>query len=345
MQSGDGFFTMVTPRLDAVEEVTLTTATAGADSAAQGATQVRFVTQSGTNTYRGTGTSTSGTDAQHEHVLQPAERAAAAQIDGGPVRRQHRRADRDPGSRRRARQGVLLLQLRGVLPAEPGGADAHGPESDSARQGVFTVQRQQPDARVDNLLALAARNGQIARWTRRCGAAPAQMRRGDADDRHVTQLRRTNSIAATTSTRVAGRGVDATRQRRGVDVNLSPTSSADRHLLLAAVQRRPGHAEQRRSDVPRIPGLGAPELVSARSGRARCDRRSVESRQRVLVRLAVVAERLLRHRSADMFTNQDGYILTSRDSRSARQRTSGDAGQHEHPQTAQHAELQHRQQR
>ena len=54
LQSGDGFFTMVTPRLDAVEEVTLTTATAGADSSAQGATQVRFVTKSGTNSYKGT---------------------------------------------------------------------------------------------------------------------------------------------------------------------------------------------------------------------------------------------------------------------------------------------------
>ena len=54
LQSGDGFFTMVTPRLDAVEEVTLTTANAGADSSAHGATQVRFVTKSGTNTYKGT---------------------------------------------------------------------------------------------------------------------------------------------------------------------------------------------------------------------------------------------------------------------------------------------------
>ena len=52
LQSGDGFFSMVTPRLDAVEEVTLTTAASGADSAAQGATQVRFVTKSGTNVYK-----------------------------------------------------------------------------------------------------------------------------------------------------------------------------------------------------------------------------------------------------------------------------------------------------
>jgi hypothetical protein len=41
----------VTPRLDAVEEVTLTTAAAGADASGQGAIQVRFVTRSGTNKF------------------------------------------------------------------------------------------------------------------------------------------------------------------------------------------------------------------------------------------------------------------------------------------------------
>src|SRR4029079_9083189 len=55
LQSSDGFFSLVVPRLDAIEEVTLTTATAGADSAGQGATQVRFVTRSGTNQLKGTG--------------------------------------------------------------------------------------------------------------------------------------------------------------------------------------------------------------------------------------------------------------------------------------------------
>jgi hypothetical protein len=51
LQSGDGFFSLVVPRLDAVEEVTLTTSSAGADASAQGATQVRFVTRSGTNRF------------------------------------------------------------------------------------------------------------------------------------------------------------------------------------------------------------------------------------------------------------------------------------------------------
>lgn len=52
-QSGDGFFSMVVPRTDAVEEVTVTGATPGADQAGQGAVQVAFVTRSGTNNLDG----------------------------------------------------------------------------------------------------------------------------------------------------------------------------------------------------------------------------------------------------------------------------------------------------
>ncbi len=52
-QSGDGFFSMVTPRLDAVEEVTVTGATPTADQAALGAVQIAFVTRSGTNNFDG----------------------------------------------------------------------------------------------------------------------------------------------------------------------------------------------------------------------------------------------------------------------------------------------------
>ena len=44
---------MVTPRLDAIEEVTVTGATPGADRPAQGAVQIAFVTRSGTNPFNG----------------------------------------------------------------------------------------------------------------------------------------------------------------------------------------------------------------------------------------------------------------------------------------------------
>jgi hypothetical protein len=51
LQSTDGFFSMVTPRLDAVQEVTVSGAGAGAESSGGGAVQIKFVTRSGTNQF------------------------------------------------------------------------------------------------------------------------------------------------------------------------------------------------------------------------------------------------------------------------------------------------------
>ncbi|HET7696029.1 MAG TPA: TonB-dependent receptor [Vicinamibacterales bacterium] len=51
-QNTDGFFSMVTPRLDAIEEITVTGATPGAGSG-NGSTQVAFTTRSGTNEFNG----------------------------------------------------------------------------------------------------------------------------------------------------------------------------------------------------------------------------------------------------------------------------------------------------
>jgi hypothetical protein len=55
LKTSDGMFARVSPRLDAVEEVTVATASQGADLAGQGAIQVKFVTKSGTNSYSGSG--------------------------------------------------------------------------------------------------------------------------------------------------------------------------------------------------------------------------------------------------------------------------------------------------
>src|SRR5262245_44964290 len=52
-RSGDGFFANIHPKLDLIEEVTLSTATTGADAAGQGAVQIKFATRSGTNQYVG----------------------------------------------------------------------------------------------------------------------------------------------------------------------------------------------------------------------------------------------------------------------------------------------------
>jgi hypothetical protein len=53
LKSSDGFFTYVRPRLDAVDEVTVSTATPGAESAGEGAVQIKFVTRGGSNTFTG----------------------------------------------------------------------------------------------------------------------------------------------------------------------------------------------------------------------------------------------------------------------------------------------------
>jgi Carboxypeptidase regulatory-like domain len=54
LKSSDGFFTYIRPRIDAIEEVTLSTATPGSESAGEGAVQIKFVTRQGNNEFHGT---------------------------------------------------------------------------------------------------------------------------------------------------------------------------------------------------------------------------------------------------------------------------------------------------
>ena len=53
LKSNDGFFTYVRPRTDAISEVTVSTATPGAESSSEGAVQIKFATQGGTNDFHG----------------------------------------------------------------------------------------------------------------------------------------------------------------------------------------------------------------------------------------------------------------------------------------------------
>lgn len=53
LRSSDGFFTYIRPRIDAIEEVQVSTATPGAESAGNGAVQIKFITKGGTNDYHG----------------------------------------------------------------------------------------------------------------------------------------------------------------------------------------------------------------------------------------------------------------------------------------------------
>jgi hypothetical protein len=54
-KSTEGLFAMVTPRQDAIEAITITTATPGADIGGHGAVQIAFQTRSGSNRFTGSG--------------------------------------------------------------------------------------------------------------------------------------------------------------------------------------------------------------------------------------------------------------------------------------------------
>jgi len=52
-KSSDGFFNAIFPRADAIEEMTVSSTAAGADSNAEGAMSIKMVTRSGSNSWRG----------------------------------------------------------------------------------------------------------------------------------------------------------------------------------------------------------------------------------------------------------------------------------------------------
>ena len=114
----DGFFAIVSPRLDAIEEVSVTTAGQGAD-AGQGAVQIKFVTRSGGNSYTGSGYHYYRSDKLNANTWfnnRDARSIRDRQGDQGeaeaePVRRPLRRPADHPRSRA-AREGLLLRQLR-----------------------------------------------------------------------------------------------------------------------------------------------------------------------------------------------------------------------------------------
>ena len=196
LKTGDGFFARVSPRLDAIEEVTISSAAQDAANTGQGAIQIKFVTRSGSNDFSGssyfylqhykldantwfnnrdlvpdpgTGKAPKNTDV----LYQPGTRA------GGPIV--------IPGVWDGTEQGFLLRELRRIPDAGP----EHGESNDSSparRAGNFPLRRRGSGARNQSvhrrggrrtrLDARSDHRGSLPRYSQ-FGGYPGRSRRPD----------------------------------------------------------------------------------------------------------------------------------------------------------------------
>ena len=160
LKTTDGFFALVSPRIDAIEEISYSTAASGAENTGSGATQIRYTTKSGTNELRGGFFHQYRSDALNTNTWfnkrdnlpkNPLKLNQPGFSLGGPVR-----LPRFDGRSRafffvnyeEARQDGVTRRDRTIL--HPG--SQNGIFRYSAGGGVQTV----------DLFALAARNGQIS---------------------------------------------------------------------------------------------------------------------------------------------------------------------------------------
>src|SRR5207247_4734942 len=166
LKTSDGMFTRVNPRLDAVEEFTMSTASQGADIAGQGGVQVKFVTRSGTNKYQGSlyyylrrdWMNTNTWFNLHRNVTATGEPLAKQTLTqqqpgfrlGGPIS--------IPGLFDGRDKAFFFVNYEEVR--SPGTrTDTRTIMSPSSERGLF----QYAGGPALDLMALAARNGQLAR--------------------------------------------------------------------------------------------------------------------------------------------------------------------------------------
>lgn len=209
LRSSDGFFTYVRPRVDAIEEVTVSTATGGADTSGDGAVQIKFVTRRGTNDYSG------GVYWQHRNTA---------------LNTAYWYNNRDlkplPGDDKAPRNKIILNQYGGKLggpipflglgegvPIFNSGKDKRFffvnyeefrlPESQSRQRTILTPQAQVGNfsylvngqvATPVNLFTIAANNGQLATADPTIAAALARIRSAVGTEGTITPI--TNAAGA-----------------------------------------------------------------------------------------------------------------------------------------------------
>ncbi|MGH9660693.1 MAG: carboxypeptidase regulatory-like domain-containing protein, partial [Bryobacteraceae bacterium] len=153
LRSDDGFFTTLQPRTDSIEEVTVSTAGVGAESAGEGAAQVKFVTKSGSNDFHG------GLFWQHRNDFfnsnyyfntvdrLPRDRLILNQFGGrvgGPIKRN---------------KAFFFVNFEEFRLPQVYNSGAVAIMSDTARQGIFRYRESRGNIRDVNLYSIAAQRG------------------------------------------------------------------------------------------------------------------------------------------------------------------------------------------
>jgi hypothetical protein len=292
LQSGDGFFSMVTPRMDAVEEITVTGAVPGV-GAGSGSTQIAFVTRSGSNQYEGSlyhywrdsrFNSNNFFDAEAGLPKNDIKQHQYGGRIGGPLVL--------PGFDGRGKAFFFLNMEHFHQPSSV--SRTRNVLRDSARAGIFSYERVingTPTVQTVNLLALAAANGQIS------AVDPTV---ASILDRIHAATQTTGALVATSDPntqdyRVQFQGkLNQYAPTGRLDVNLTDKHRLSATYLLAALPEQQRLPEQRRAAVPGVPQQRRAELVS----HDRLDWPALDAvdqhGERVQGWLAVVAQRLLR---------------------------------------------------
>ena len=169
LKTGDGFFARVSPRLDAMEEVTVSTAAQDAANTGQGAVQIKFVTRSGSNNFTG-----SSYFYLRHHKLDANTWFNNRDLPPGPDGKAPKNEDvlYQPGTRvggpiiipglwdGRNKAFFFVNYEESRSPGQnTGNRDILHP---LAEQGIFRYEASGGEVRQVNLLNLAAANGQLA---------------------------------------------------------------------------------------------------------------------------------------------------------------------------------------
>ncbi len=263
LKSTDGFFAIVGPRIDAIEEITVITAAGGAEALGGGSTQIRYTTRSGTNQFFGSGFHQYRSDSLNtntyfnERDKLPKPELLLNQPGfnvGGPIRL--------PGfdGRNRAFFFVNYEELR--QPSDlPRNRQQFHPDS---MNGVFRYSTTGGGVGTVNLFELAARSGQLATADPIVSKLFADIRSAMASEGSTRDL--SDPLYQQVLEERADRVEESLPDRAARLPGQRPPS---RHLVDEQPVLRwwSRHHQQPRSVLPGIPGAGQPVVHAARHER------------------------------------------------------------------------------